>query len=93
MHEISFSADRLVAALLELSKNETVCILDSCGVGHLGSHLLVAGILPEDGVEISGDDPEEVLRSFDDKMSSKAFASIFTIYYDFGYKLQKIPLG
>lgn len=90
VYEIYISADQLVAALLELSKSETVCLLDSCGVGHLGSHLLIAGVDPIDAVEISRDDPEEILSFLDDKLSSKRLASIFTLSYDFGNKLQRI---
>ena len=80
------TADELVSALLALSKSETVCILDSCGVGHLGSHLVVAGIEPVETLEISNDDPNATLSILDEKLSGE-LAAIFTISYDFGLKL------
>ena len=44
--ELDVTADELVSALLNLAPSETVCLLDSCGVGYLGSHLLIAGVDP-----------------------------------------------
>ena len=90
MQEISLSADELISALLTLSDTSSVCILDSCGIGNLGSHLLIAGIGPLEEVEISRDDPAETLRIFEKKISSSNLAAIFTISYDFGLKLQRI---
>ncbi|MCY7377469.1 MAG: aminodeoxychorismate synthase component I [Pyrinomonadaceae bacterium] len=90
MREIEFSADELVAALLNLSKREQVCLLDSGGVANLGSHLLIAGITPLKVLEITNDDPEKTLAIFDAKLSNPNIACIFTISYDFGLKLQKI---
>jgi para-aminobenzoate synthetase component 1 len=89
MHQIDLSADALVSALLELSRSETVCLLDSCGVGHLGSHLLIAGIEPREVHSIANDDPIEVLALLDEKLSNEN-AAVFTISYDFGIKLEKI---
>jgi para-aminobenzoate synthetase component 1 len=89
MHRIDLSADHLVSALLEISKDETVCILDSCGVGHLGSHLLIAGINPTEVTAITNDDPRKVLEILDEKLSGEN-AAIFTVSYDFGPKLEKI---
>ncbi len=90
MREIKFSADRLVAALLNLSKSETVCLLDSGGVGNLGSRLLIAGIRPLECLEISNENAETTLEILDAKLSGKNIAHIFTISYDFGLKLQNI---
>lgn len=84
------NADELVAALLTLSSTEQVCILDSCGVSHLGSHLLIAGIDPVDSIGISSPDPEETLDLIDKKLSSD-LASIFTFSYDLGPKILGIP--
>lgn len=86
MQEINITADELVSSLLRISESESVCLLDSCGVGHLGSHLLIAGIDPVDSVEISHDDPTETLKTIDEYTSSDR-ACIFTISYDFGQKL------
>ena len=86
VHQIDISADNLISELLRLSKTKTVCVLDSCGVGHLGSHLMIAGIDPVEMLEISNDDPELTLAILDDKLSDN-LACIFTISYDFGLKL------
>jgi len=83
---IDITADQLVAALLSLSASEPVAMLDSCGVGHLGSHLLIAGIEPVEAVEISDNDPAIVLELLDAKVSGE-LASIFTLSYDLGRKM------
>jgi len=88
--EIKLSADQLVKKLLRLSATETVCFLDSCGVGHLGSHLLIAGIRPLELLELRDDDFEKTLRTFEKRLSDKTTANIFTVSYDFGLKLQNI---
>ena len=87
--EIELSANELVSALLRISETEPVYILDSCGVGHLGSHLLIAALRPIETFEISPDDPNTTLRLLDDKLSHDQ-AAIFTLSYDFGSKLQPI---
>lgn len=86
MYEINITADELVASLLRISETEYVCLLDSCGVGHLGSHLLIAGIDPVETAEISNNDPAETLAKIDEYTSSE-LACIFSISYDFGQKL------
>src|SRR5687768_7982064 len=90
MRELQISADRLVESLLKLSEREQVCLLDSCGVGYLESHLLIAGIKPLEVLNLTSDDPAETLEVFNEKVSNPDFASIFTISYDFGLKLEKI---
>jgi para-aminobenzoate synthetase component 1 len=90
VREIDIGADRLVSALLKLSETEQVCILDSCGVGHLGSHLLVAGIRPVESFEISGD-VGETLEIIDRALSQDGLAAFFTLSYDLGRKLQGFP--
>ncbi|HEV8592054.1 MAG TPA: hypothetical protein VGQ55_08125, partial [Pyrinomonadaceae bacterium] len=92
MHEIAITADDLVAALMVLSDDENVCLLDSCGVGHLGSHLLIAGVRPVNAVELRGLSVEETLKKFDDLLSGD-LASILTISYDFGKRLQNIDVA
>ena len=84
------SADQLVASLLALSEKENICLLDSCGVNHLGSHLLLAGINALETFEIFNENPTETLRFLDDKLSSENLFSFFTISYEFGLKLEKI---
>ncbi|HEX3100733.1 MAG TPA: aminodeoxychorismate synthase component I, partial [Pyrinomonadaceae bacterium] len=86
MHQIDISAANLISSLLHLSETEPVCILDSCGVGHLGSHLMVAGIDPVEILEISHEDPEQTLAILDQRFTDD-LACIFTISYDFGIKL------
>ncbi len=90
MNRINLTADELVARLLELSKTENVCLLDSCGVGHLGSHLLLAGIRPVESSSISNDSAEKTLEFLDSTLTNENFASIFSLSYDFGQKLQGI---
>ena len=89
MREIKISADELVGSLLEISRRETVCLLDSCGVSYLGSHLLIAGIKPVEIFEITDENAEKTLKFFDEKLSQN-FGAIFTISYDFGLKLENI---
>lgn len=88
MREIDISVENLINSLLVLSENEPVFILDSCGAKHLGSHLLIAGIRPRKINEFGGD-ANEILAQFE-KESSAHFASIFTISYDLGLKLNRI---
>lgn len=92
MREIAITADELVAALMVLSDDENVCLLDSCGVGHLGSHLLIAGVRPVDAVEMRGLSVGDTLKKIDDLFIGD-FASIFTISYDFGKRLQNIDVA
>ncbi len=90
MFELDLSADDFVAALLHLAESEMVCILDSCNVRHLGSHLMIAGIEPAETIEISNDDPAVSLRILDEKLTSENLAGIFTFSYDLGLKLEGI---
>ena len=89
VRSLDISADELVGALLSINANKCVCFLDSCGVGHLGSHLLIAGVLPVEVFEITDADPEVTMRLVDEKLSGD-LAGIFTLSYGFGAKLQRI---
>ncbi len=89
VREIKLTADAITASLLHISTSEPVCILDSCGVGHLGSHRLIAGVRAVEVFELSSDDPGETLRLFNEKLSG-SLSAIFTLSYDFGSKLQRI---
>ncbi len=90
MREIQITADRLVLSLLKLSEQREVCLLDSCGVSHLGSHLLIAGIEPVETLNITNKNPAVTLEQFDEKLAQPDSACIFTISYDFGLKLENI---
>ncbi len=90
MREIDISADNLISFLLNLKDGQNVCILDSCGVNHLDSRLLIAGINPVEVLEITNEDPKKTLKTLDEKISGKNLACIFTISYDFGLKLENI---
>jgi len=90
VREIEFSADQLITALLKLSEQEAVCLLDSCGVSYLNSHLLIAGIKPRETFEITNKDVHRTLEFLDDKFSNSDLAYIFSISYEFGLKLENI---
>lgn len=89
MLELDISADGLVSALLSIAETEPVCILDSCGVGNLGSHLLIAGIEPESSISLEDGDPEAILDHLDE-MARRDLAAVFTLSYDFGLRLNGI---
>lgn len=86
MREIELSAEALIDHLLRLSQSEIVCILDSCGVGHLGSHLLIAGVEPVEVIELSGADPTDALAVLDTNLNGGR-AGVFTLSYEFGKKI------
>jgi para-aminobenzoate synthetase component I len=87
--KIQISPDELVAKLLILSQSEQICLLDSCGVSHLNSHFLIAGINPIETFEITDETAEKTLRFLDAKLAGAKTFAIFTISYDFGLKLEK----
>jgi len=79
----------LIESLLGLSGSGRLCILDSCGIGHLGSHLLIAGIDPVKTLKISNEDADATLKAFEENLAH-GHAGVFTISYDLGLKLEKI---
>lgn len=87
MLDLEISANELISTLLSIAETESVCILDSGGVGHLGSHLLIAGIEPVAVDEVSDVAHEDTLALVNDAFSNKERASIFTLSYEFGRKL------
>jgi para-aminobenzoate synthetase component 1 len=89
VREIDISSDRLIESLLGLSGSGRLCILDSCGTGYLGSHLLIAGIDPVKTLKISNEDADTTLKAFEENLAH-GHAGIFTISYDLGLKLEKI---
>lgn len=90
MRKIEISADDLVLSLLEFSEQNKICLLDSCGVSHLDSHLLIAGIKPLEVLEITNKNAARTLEIFQEKLNRKNTAHFFTISYDFGLKLENI---
>jgi para-aminobenzoate synthetase component 1 len=90
VREINISANLLVKSLLNLAEENRVCLLDSCGVNHLGSHLLVAGLNPLETLEISNSDAQETLQILENKFNQNNLSFLFTISYDFGLKLENI---
>ena len=90
MHKLNLSADELVESLLSLPSELNLCLLDSCGVSHLNSHLLVAGICPLEIIEIKDETAKKTLEILDEKLSHSELNAIFTISYDFGLKLNQI---
>ncbi|MFL6468257.1 MAG: aminodeoxychorismate synthase component I [Pyrinomonadaceae bacterium] len=85
MKRLDITADRLVSALLTSVDHRQVSILDSCGVGHLGSHLMIAGINPVETIRLGSEDPSGMLDQFQSALN-RGFAAVFTISYDFGGK-------
>ena len=90
MQEIIISADELIAALLKISESEQVCLLDSCGVSHLNSKFLLAGIKPLETHEITDESCEETLKFFDEKLANDEVFAFFTLSYEFGLKLNRL---
>jgi para-aminobenzoate synthetase component 1 len=84
VHEIDIDAGDLVDKLLTLAEEGT-CILDSCGVGHFNSHLLIAGLSPKQ--LIGANEPDVALRELDRVLGGDQ-AAIFTLSYDLGRHLQ-----
>lgn len=90
MRELNLSADKLIEILLDLPDKLNLCLLDSSGVSHLNSHLLIAGIFPVEIIEIKDDSAEKTLSIFNTKLQDNKLSAIFTISYDFGLKLNQI---
>ena len=86
MQPIDMTADELVSALLGLAETEQLSLLDSCGVDHLGSHLLIAGIDPVETIEINGSNAGDALSLFQNKLT-QGYAAIFTLSYDLGREI------
>lgn len=89
MRETELSSSDVVLRLIEISKDTQICLLDSCGAGGANTGLMVAGIGSSSTSLISGSDPSKTLAILDERVT-KAPASVFTISYDFGLKLNNI---
>jgi len=83
------SADELVGRLLDISRDTRVCILDSCGVGYLDSHLLIAGIDPYETTEFSHGETAILERV--NSLVEGDLPCIFTLSYEFGMALAGLP--
>jgi hypothetical protein len=88
MRSIKITPDVFVPRLLVSGRETGLCILDSCGTEHAGSHMLIAGMFPCETIEFSHPDPTEVLRHID-KIAANNRAAVFTLSYDFGRKLHQ----
>jgi para-aminobenzoate synthetase component 1 len=89
MRKIDISPQTFVPNLLSSSREIGLCLLDSCGTRHSGSNLLIAGLFPVETVELSDEDPAEVLDRLDDVLTNDE-AAIFSLSYDFGRKLHSV---
>ena len=83
------SADDLAAAFLGSEAARGSCLLDSCGVGHLGSHLMFAACHPVEAVSITGRNAEQALEEFE-RLLSRGRPVIFTLSYELGLELNGI---
>jgi aminodeoxychorismate synthase component I len=90
VRKLQINSENLVGILLSLPKQYQTCFLDSCGINYLGSHFLICGINPVNVREIIDSNPRHVLDILNQTISDKTLASIFTLSYDFGLKLENI---
>ncbi|CAN5669060.1 aminodeoxychorismate synthase component I [soil metagenome] len=86
MRKIPFGPDEIISAALSAAANENVCILDSCGVRNLGSHLLIVGFDPVETIVFRGD-AENTIDAIESKLEQTGLAGIFTLSYELGAKL------
>src|SRR5690349_11118526 len=86
---IEIEPNALIDALLQKFGESGLCILDSCGAGHTGSHMLYAGVCPYETLAITNADPQDTLDVFDEILAGDR-AAIFTICYDFGRELEGV---
>ena len=89
MRTISISPDVFVPSLLSASQEIGLCLLDSCGTQHAGSHLLIAGLFPVRSSEFSDSDVFETIDQLDQMLTGDE-AAIFTLSYDLGRKLHGV---
>lgn len=86
VREIEVDAEAMISGFVAAPAERNAAVLDSCGVGHLGSHLAIAGIDPVETIEIY-EDAENALSVLAERLESGRLAAIFTLSYDFGKKL------
>lgn len=86
MRHIDLSPDELIEKFSNVEAYPRAAILDSSGVGHLGSHLMIAcGELAE-SVELKDAEIDQTLELLDQKLSADK-AAIFTLSYNFGARM------
>lgn len=83
-------ADELVASLLRICEGRSLCLLDSSGVGHLGSHLLIAGVDPIETGVVYNEPVADTIERLRELFAHPGRAVIFTLSYEFGMRLNGI---
>lgn len=91
--EFRISADELAASLLRIGEGRSLCLLDSSGVGHLGSHLLIAGVDPVETGTIFNAPAADTLERLQELVSRSDRTVIFTLSYEFGMRLNGLLPG
>ena len=86
---IEINADELASALLVLSCSRQVAMLDSCGTGHLGSHLMLAGVEPFRVKKFMTGGSDPALRYLDE-IQYGDFPTFATLGYELGAELNSI---
>ena len=84
------NSDHLVAKLLVLSEEKQICLLDSCGVSHLGSRFLLCGLNSLETHEISDENYKKTLRFFEEKLEKHQSLAVFTLSYELGLKINDL---
>jgi aminodeoxychorismate synthase component I len=87
MKLVDATADEVVNTFLSLDEGRGVSVLDSCGVGNLGSRLLIAGVDPVAAFSISNRSANETLSEFQ-QLIDQQLPLIFTISYELGRKFE-----
>lgn len=86
MKAIRATAADVVNAFSSLAAERRAAVLDSSGVGYLGSHLLIAAADPVDVFELKNGGQESLDELTD--FVTRGGATIFTMSYEFGATLQ-----
>lgn len=87
--QLDIAIGPLFNSLSEMLKVPGFSVLDSCGVGHLDSHLLIIGVDPIEYHEFEGS-AEEILTRSERLLGRPGLAAVFTLSYDLGLKLHGI---
>ncbi|MBX3294558.1 MAG: aminodeoxychorismate synthase component I [Acidobacteria bacterium] len=90
MREINATATDVVYAFSAIPTQRRAAVLDSSGVGYLGSHLLIAAADPVDVFELKAGGQEGLAELME--FVTGGGASIFTLAYEFGATLQPKPV-
>ena len=90
MKAIRATAADVVNAFSSLAAERRTAVLDSSGVGYLGSHLLIAAADPVDVLELKNGGQKGLAELTD--FVTRGGATIFTLSYEFGATLQPKPI-